>query len=260
MLEIPNLRRLAGKHVVGPDGERIGKVSDVYESTSAGGGTFATVATGLFGSSSSFFPLHGAELDGDEIRVPYSKDFVKQAPRVDNNEELTSEEEDRLFAYYEMRDPASEGDREMSTPELGAEQATDPDDPTMTLSEERLVVGTERVVVGRARLRKYVVSETVTQTVDVSHEELRISREPVPLDVAPHTGGAALTEEEHEVVLFADRAVVHKSIVPVERVRLDTVTVTGQETVTGQVRKEHVELDESDSTDQREPREGHGLD
>jgi len=53
VLEIPNLRRLAGKHVVGPDGERIGKVSDVYESTSAGGGTFATVATGLFGSSSS---------------------------------------------------------------------------------------------------------------------------------------------------------------------------------------------------------------
>lgn len=247
MLDIPNLRRLAGKHVVGPDGERIGRVSDVYESTTAGGGTFATVATGLFGSSSSFFPLHEAELVDDEIRVPYSKDLVKQAPRVDDDEELTAEEEDRLFAYYAMRDPAP-GDGGTGASGFASDQARDAHDVhdgTMTLSEERLVVGTERVETGRARLRKYVVSETVTQTVPVSHQELRVTREPIALDVAPHTGGAALMEEEHEVVLFADRAVAHKSVVPVERIRLDTVTVTDTETVTGQVRKEHVELDES---------------
>lgn len=252
MLDIPNLRRLAGKHVVGLDGERIGKVSDVYESTTAGGGTFATVATGLFGSSSSFFPLHEAELDGDEIRVPYSKDFVKQAPRVDNDEELTAEEEDRLFAYYEMREPA-QGDSGTGANAYGSELPRDSEDGTMTLSEERLVVGTERVEIGRARLRKYVVSETVTQTVPVSHQELRVTREPIVLDVAPHTGGAALMEEEHEVVLFADRAVAHKSVVPVERVRLDTITVTDRETVTGQVRKEHVQLDERDTGSESGP-------
>jgi sporulation protein YlmC with PRC-barrel domain len=95
-----NLRRLAGKHVVGPDGERIGKVADVYESTAADGGTFATVTTGLLGTGSSFFPLDAAELVDGDVQVPYTKEFIRQAPRVANDDELTAEEEDRLFAYY----------------------------------------------------------------------------------------------------------------------------------------------------------------
>jgi stress response protein YsnF len=86
------------------------------------------------------------------------------------------------------------------------------------------------------------VSETVTQTVPVRHEELRVVREPIaPGELPP---AAELTEERHEVLLYADRPVVNKEVVAVERVRLDTVTVQGQETVTGAVRKEHVEVDE----------------
>lgn len=112
MLNLPNLRRLAGKHVVGPDGERIGKIVDVYESTEAGGGTFATVTTGLFGTGASFVPLDAAELDGDEVRVPYSKDVIKHAPRVANDEELTADGEDRLFAYYGLSDPAAHAARQ----------------------------------------------------------------------------------------------------------------------------------------------------
>jgi uncharacterized protein (TIGR02271 family) len=113
----------------------------------------------------------------------------------------------------------------------------------LTLSEERLRVGTERVVAGRARLRKYVVSETVTQSVPVRHDELRVVREPI----APGELFAAvdqLSQERHEILLYADRPVVRKQVVPVERVRLDTVTVEGQQTVTGRIRKEHVALDE----------------
>ena len=52
-------------------------------------------------------------------------------------------------------------------------------DEAMTRSEERLNVGTRTEEVGRARLRKYVVTENVTETVPVSHEEVRVSREPI---------------------------------------------------------------------------------
>src|SRR5918998_1574392 len=100
MIDTSSLGSLSGKHVVGTDGESIGKIKDVYESTDGSGGTFATVTTGLFGGGASFFPLDAAELRGDEVVVPYSKSFVKDAPRVENDEELTAPEEQRLFEYY----------------------------------------------------------------------------------------------------------------------------------------------------------------
>ena len=110
------------------------------------------------------------------------------------------------------------------------------------------VVGPE-VETGRARLRKYVVTENVSQTVPVSHEEIRIEREPITdANVGNALDGPAISEEEHEVVLHGERAVVEKEAVPVERVRMDTHTVTEQETITEQVRKEQVELD-TDGTD-----------
>jgi uncharacterized protein (TIGR02271 family) len=118
-------------------------------------------------------------------------------------------------------------------------------DDAMTLSEERLRVGTTQREAGRARLRKYVVTENVTQTVPVSHEEVRIEREPITdANRGAAESGPAISEEEHEVVLHAEVPVVDKDVEAVERVRLDTETVTDQETVTDEVRKERVDLDE----------------
>jgi uncharacterized protein (TIGR02271 family) len=112
----------------------------------------------------------------------------------------------------------------------------------MTRSEERLHVGTENVQTGRARLRKYVVTETVTTSVPVSHEEVRLEREPITeanRDAA--LSGPAISEEEHEVTLHAERPVVAKEAVPVERVRLGTETVTQEQQITEQVRKEQID-------------------
>jgi uncharacterized protein (TIGR02271 family) len=120
----------------------------------------------------------------------------------------------------------------------------------MTRSEEQLRVGTETVEAGRARLRKYVVTENVTTTVPVSHEEVRIEREPITdANVGDALDGPAISEEEHEVVLHAERPVVAKEAVPVERVRLDTETVTEQETVSDSVRKEQIDTDTDGVTD-----------
>ena len=119
----------------------------------------------------------------------------------------------------------------------------------MTRSEEHLRVGTEKVEAGRARLRKYVVTEQQSVQVPVSREEVRVEREPITdANRGDALSGADITEEEHEVVLHDERPVVTTEAVPVERVRLGTETVTEQETVTGEVRKEQIELDDPTTT------------
>ncbi|MCQ1948894.1 PRC and DUF2382 domain-containing protein [Arthrobacter sp. zg-Y859] len=122
-------------------------------------------------------------------------------------------------------------------------------DDAMTRSEERLNVGTENRAVGKARLRKYIVTETVTKQVPVSHEEVRIEREPITdANAGDALSGVELSEDEHEVTLHAEEAVVSKHTEPVERVRLDTETVSGTESVSEEVRKEQIDTDVNDSS------------
>ncbi|MEH0821677.1 MULTISPECIES: YsnF/AvaK domain-containing protein [unclassified Micromonospora] len=117
-------------------------------------------------------------------------------------------------------------------------------DDAMTRSEERLHVGTEREQAGKARLRKYVVTEQQQVTMPVQREEVRLEREPITdANVGRAMDGPAISEEEHEVTLHAERPVVDKEAVPVERVRLGKETVTDTETVGGEVRKERIEAD-----------------
>jgi uncharacterized protein (TIGR02271 family) len=89
-----------------------------------------------------------------------------------------------------------------------------------------------------------VVTENVTQTVPVSREEVRVEREPITeANRDQALSGPAISDEEHEVVLHEERPVVQKEAVPVERVRLDTDTVTEEVTVSEEVRKEQIETD-----------------
>ncbi|MGY1637143.1 PRC and DUF2382 domain-containing protein [Geodermatophilus sp. SYSU D00742] len=134
-------------------------------------------------------------------------------------------------------------------------------DGAMTRSEEQLRVGTERVATTRARLVKYVVTEEVTITVPIRREEIRVEHVPVDApDPAPGeslaadtdrpraagapSGGPVATGLPDEIVLHAERPVVSVEVVPVERVRLRTDVVTGQEQVTEQVQREQIVVDE----------------
>jgi uncharacterized protein (TIGR02271 family) len=119
----------------------------------------------------------------------------------------------------------------------------------MTRSEEHLNVGTEQVEASRARLRKYVVTDQQSVQVPVSREEVRVQREPITdANRGDALSGGQITEEEHEVVLTAERPVVTTEAVPVERVRLGTETVTQKQTVTGDIRKEQIEVDNPTTT------------
>jgi uncharacterized protein (TIGR02271 family) len=249
-------------NVIGSDGEKIGSVEQIFLEDATGEPAWATVKTGLFGMSQSFVPLAGASTSGNDIRVNYSKEQVKDAPRIDDSDgRISPQEEDELYRYYDMSGTDTYTDRDVTTDRdtyTDRDVTTDRDtyvdtnvdtnrgtDDAMTRSEERLHVGTESREVGRVRLRKYIVTENVTRTVPVSREEVRLEREPITdANVGDAVSGPELTESEHEVTLHAEEPIVAKETVPVERVRLDKDTVTEQVNVNEQVRKEEVEVDD----------------
>jgi uncharacterized protein (TIGR02271 family) len=284
MITTQDVNRIIGTNAVDNDGSKLGKVSQVYLDDQTGRPEWATVKTGMFGTQETFVPLAQAEITGDSLRVPYDKSRVKDAPRVEAEQgHLSPEEESELYRYYgvgtgdagqfsgrtdtDVQDTTTgfAGTTGTTTGTTGGYTDTDTGtnrhgtvghdtsgpttDDAMTRSEEQLRVGTQQVEAGKARLRKYVVEEQVSQTVPVSHEEVRIEREPITdANVGSALDGPAISDEEHEVVLHAERPVVAKEAVPVERVRLDVDTVTEQETVSDTVRKEQIDTDGVETT------------
>jgi uncharacterized protein (TIGR02271 family) len=242
--------QLVGRTALDPGGDKVGKVGQVYLDDQTGQPAWVTVSTGLFGNRQSFAPLQGASTDGEEVLLAVTKDQVKDAPNVEDDGHLNEDEQRALYDYYGgILGAGSHGD-DGGQPEAGRVGGPGRDvsgrntDSAMTRSEERLRVGTEKVETGRARLRKYVVTENVTQTVPVSHEEVRVEREPITEEnVGAATEGPDISEEEHEVTLHAERPVVGRETVPVERVRMDTETVAEQQQVDDTVRKEHIEVE-----------------
>jgi uncharacterized protein (TIGR02271 family) len=238
---------------------KVGKVGQVYLDDQSGRPEWVTVSTGWFGTSQTFVPLQAASVQGHEVRVPYATQIIKDAPRVEADDHLSEEEEAQLYRYYGFNGTGDDVSGRQERDAVGSDgvdmrvghDTSGPNtDEAMTRSEERLDVGTERVATGRARLRKYVVTENVTTTVPVQREEVRLEREPITeanRDQAM-TGGD-LTEEEHEVVLSEERVVVDKETVPVERVALGKETVTEEVQVTEDVRKEQIDISEQ-GTDQ----------
>jgi uncharacterized protein (TIGR02271 family) len=232
--------------VIGSDGDTIGKVGQVYLDNQTGQPSWVTVKTGWFGTSESFVPLNTATAAGEDITVPYDKAAIKGAPHTDSGHELTEQEEDELYSYYGL-DSTGERTATDTTVATGIGTGTPASATTghdrgefLTRSEEQLHVGTERVQTGRARLRKFIVTEHQTVTVPVTHEEVRLVREPLtPGD----TVDATIGEETTDVVLTQERVLVNKETVPVEKVRLDTETITEQQHVTDSVRKEQIEFD-----------------
>jgi uncharacterized protein (TIGR02271 family) len=261
---MPNLDELQswhGRDLIDRDGDKIGSIGNVYLDEQTGQPEWLTVKTGLFGMRESFVPTADARAEGDTVRVPYEKSQVKDAPNVDADGALSEEEESRLYRHYgrsysertadadrqgvtgagaELRDRDKRRDRGT----VGRDVSGPETDEAMTRSEEEVRVGTTRRETGRARLRKYVVTENVTETVPVQREEVRVEREPITdanRDAA--LSGGDITEEEHEVTLHAEEPVVEKRTVPKERVRMDRDTVTDEETVSEQVRKERIEAE-----------------
>ncbi len=267
------IAEVIGQHVTGANGEKIGNVGQVYLDDETGRPEWVTVSTGMFGTKETFVPIAEASLANGGLTVPYTKDVIKGAPNIDVEGHLSKDEEAQLYRHYgldygdarsdsglpegrsgETSETADAGrdDRRQMEGSNGHDTSGPNTDEAMTRSEEQLHVGTEKQEVGRARLRKHIVTEQKTVTVPVQREEVRIEREPITDENRGQAmSGGDLTEEEHEVTLHEERPVVQKEAVPVERVKLAKDTTTDHVEVNEEVRKEHITTDGVDDAPQR---------
>jgi len=274
MPTLQDVKTWRGQDVVGPDGSKIGTLDHIYLDRQTGEPTFGAVKTGLFGTNVNLVPLEGATGGSGSVQLPFDKQKIKDAPNIDADAELSEAEEQRLYEYYGVGYQSFEGEdrtRDYYTEDqnreyesryaagttdrgvVGDDVSGTETDNAMTRSEEELRVGKTSRETGRARLRKYIVSENVQTTVPVQREEVRVEREPITdANVSAATDGPALSEEEHEVTLHAEQPVVQKDVRPVERVRLDKDTVTEEVQVNETVRKEQIEMADAENS----PREG----
>ncbi len=240
-------RELIGRQVVDNHGEKVGKIGQIYLDERSGEPTWATVNTGLFGTKESFVPLQNADVHDRDVALGVEKQAVKNSPHVGRSDErLTGSEEDELYRHYGIGQGRTDarhatGER---TDRTGRDRtARTGGDDAIVRHEENLRVGTETEETGRVALRKYVVTEDQTVTVPVSHEEVRLEREPIDGTEATARPGA-IGEAEQEVTLHRERPVVDKTTEAVEKVRLGTRTVTEDEKVSDTVRKERIEVDD----------------
>jgi stress response protein YsnF len=258
MLTTEQLGNVIGRDAFGSDGERIGRTDQIFLDDQTGQPEFAALHTGLFGMKTTLVPLAQATFTGDVLRLPYAKEQIKSAPNVDPDAgHLDQAQEQVLYEYYGLPYSESRSDTglpaEGTTPSAQGTMRRGPQgndlsgpetDEAMTRSEEQMRVGTTSRESGRARLRKYIVTEQVQQTVPVRRERAVVEREPITsenIDLA--TSGPELSEEEHEVILHQETPVVEKRVEPVERVRLSTQTDVSEETVSDEVRKERIETE-----------------
>lgn len=207
-------------------------------------------------------PLARARFHERELVLQYTHAEILSAPELDPEaESLGPQGKQRVLDHFGESRPLAPGpavsapDDDATTqvpaarPAPAPPAAPGPADPAETaevvVNEERLSVETTRVPVERVRLRKVVVVEPVTITVELRREELVVEREPIAEGepAPPATGDARLHEDELEFVLHAEEPVVQTRVVPVERVRIAKGNVVERREIETERRTEHVEVD-----------------
>jgi len=267
-----------GCDVMDSDGHKIGTVDNVWVDDATSALEFVGVKMGFLMGKTHIIPTADAQIDNGTITVPYNHDLIKDAPSYGGDDELSNEQEQQVYSYYGMQrsDAASPtglagGTMDTSQTDTGGGQydtnRTDRDlDTTRTdrdldttrsdrgttgfagqddqagvvLSEEELQVGKREVESGRVRLRKVVRTEHQEVPVDLRREEVSVER--VSADNA-EVPGDAFNEQEIEVPVNREEAVVGKESRVTGQVRLNKDVTTETQNVGGDVRREDVETE-----------------
>jgi len=250
-LTMERLQEAQGAPVVSADGDKLGSVEEIFYDEETRRPEWIGIGTGFFGTKRVLVPVTQAELRGDAMHVPFSKEHVKDSPDIDADE-ISQDTERELYAYYGL--DYSESRSSTGLPEtngggavdrgLSAGDADSPGDvesgsPQVTRSEEELQVGKRSVEAGSVRLRKWVETEPVAVDVELRQETARVTTEQIDQPV----NGAEIGDEQVEVQLRGEQPVVQKQAVAKERVGVEKSVATEHETVSDEVRKERVEVE-----------------
>lgn len=258
-----------GYDVMDSHGHKVGAVDNVWVDDATSALEFVGVKMGFLMGKTHIIPTADAQIADGTITVPYDHDLIKDAPSYGGEEELSNEQEQQVYSYYGIQrsDAASPTglaggttdtyqtettDREYDT--TGTDRDVDTtrtdrgttgfaaqdDQAGVVLSEEELQVGTREVESGRVRLRKVVRTEHQEVPVELRREEVTIER--VSADNAD-VPDDAFSDQEIEVPVMREEAVVGKEARVTGEVRLNKQVNTETQNVGGDVRREDVETE-----------------
>ena len=261
--------QLLGARVTGSDGKVIGTVEQVFRDDADGTPAWARIRSGKAGR---FVPVSTGELTADGLRVPFDSRKVMAGPNIDAGQHMSAAQAEEIRRYYGLAIPAqgapSREAPSRESPSRPAPSRPAPSYPTpsrqapsyptpsrqapyeqrgrpteqewLIRQEERLHVDKETIETGRVRLHKYVDVEPVQETVRTFHDEYDIER----ITVTAHDRiNDDISEEEQEIILYEERPVPRKEIVPVERIRLRTKRIEEDSVVRDELRRERIEVE-----------------
>lgn len=265
----------AGFTVLDPNGEKIGKVDDLFVDENDQPEYFG-VKMGFLGARSTLIPADVTTIDKQQgfIEVSQPKSTVKDGPSFDDDQDITPDYENEVRSYYglsatngseqrggygeyygdetgKVGPGMREGDTETgefrghSEADEGVHQShgsdlEDEDELRVQRTEEELRVGTREQEAGRMNVRKRVRTDREQVRVPTRREEVNVERVPVNEERT----GAEIGEDEVSMPVVEEEAVVGKQSVVKEEVRVRKDVVQDEEVVEEDVRKEEVDVDD----------------
>jgi uncharacterized protein (TIGR02271 family) len=232
--------RFAGYEVYDQNGEKIGKVDDLFvdESDSP---EYIGVKMGFLGTSSTLIPWEAVSSTDDEgraITVATDKETAKNGPAFDDDREITPELEQQVYSYYGLnRSSGSEGSYEAYQ---GA-ATTEEDELRVQRTEEELAAGTREREAGALNVRKRVRTDREQIEVPTRHEEVSVERVPVEEGEATE---AQIGDDELSIPVTEEEVVVEKRPVAKEEIRVRKDVVEDTEVVEEDVRREEVDVED----------------
>ena len=232
-----------GAPVKSSDGDFLGEVETIYYDTETGEPEWIGVRSGFLPSRRVLVPVRGVRVEGGSLTVHATKAEFEAAPKTED-EELSPEDEERLFAHYDL------AREETAT-------AVEPEDdvPSVVRHEEELLIGRRREELGLVLARKRLETELVEATVPYEIEHVTIERLPA------EEGDSGLIEtlpDGISIPVLEEELVVEKEIVVRERVIIRKEPRIDVEVVEADLRVERVDVDLGPGTESVLDAEGSG--
>ena len=230
-----NIKDLFNATAYDKDGEKLGDVNEVFVDDQSGQPTFVEVNHGLFGMNSSLVPLRGHDFSGDDLKLGFSKDRIKDAPDFDSDKPLTPEAQSDIFKHYGLDNARDVTDYKDSNLDSKRDvQAGADKDHNLTAGAGAAGAGAGVAGAGVAGAHADE-KKAATHTTDAAATERKAG---VADDAA-----AARTNNDGELIRSEEQLNVNKERVATGEARLRKYVVTDTESVEVPVEREEVRVE-----------------
>jgi uncharacterized protein (TIGR02271 family) len=229
----------AGYEVYDPNGEKIGKVDDLFLNENDQP-EYIGVKMGFLGTMSTLIPWEVVRVDeeGRRIEASVDKAQVKEGPTFNDDEDITPEYENEVRSYYGV------GGSSQESAERGAygDYYGDEDELRVQRVEEELRAGTREREAGQINVRKRVRTDREQVRVPKRREEVHVER--VPVEEGREASEAEIGEDEVVMPVTEEEVVTEKKAVAKEEIRVRKDAVVDEEVIEEDVRREEVDVDD----------------